>query len=742
MRIAILELGVPPRSVGGAEIQAWELARRLARCHQVTLIVRRERGEPDREVRENVILLRRRIARAPFRLVSHVLLYLGTLWRLRRELDAVISFRAYPNGLVSSIFHRLSRIPSYVSIRGLDWYGVRASRWGRACLRFALAGHTRVLVQSEATARDVAAAVPGIALPHVLSNGVDATSLRARGKAVLFVGGLNRHKGVHVLIEAMRFLDDLPLVIVGDGVERARLERQAEGLDVTFLGRVDSGRVLEVMASEGRVLVLPAVVSEAFPNVILQAMSIGLPAVSTRVPGGVPDLLGDDERGRLVSPDDPRALAEAIRLLYDDETLRASCAKAGLRYVERHAWSRVVSEWDAFLTAHRSEGGATSGIRGMRIFTAYNLKSRGGAFMIWRRLVKKAGELDVRICYAAPKPLGSDDRRALFTMCPCPRGAIGNLVYMGWLLALSIFRWWPREGDVVLSQGILYTLPMLPLRLKGARVVTVVHGDYFEELKRRNVARWVRWLAERIYEPMYRKTDRLLPVSRDLARRLEERHGVPACRIQVVHNSLPALEPSSKARLDDLREQLELDPNSLLLVYVGGLQPIKRVDRFLQLVCLLGGGRSVQALVVGNGPCRESLEQLARELRIHERTRFPGWQADVQPYIELADLLVICSDYEGCPSVLLEGMALGTPMVGSRVGGIPDILGDERLLFDPGIETELSTKVEKLLDREGCVAPWVREHLARRSEEFRNPWEVQVVNVCREVAAEQRGRSQ
>jgi len=735
VRIAILELGIPPRTIGGAEIQAWELARRLASHHHVTLIVRRKHGEFARESRENVDILRVRIAGAPFRLISHVLNCLWALWRMRRELDAVISFRAYPNGIVTSLFHRLTRIPSYVSVRGLDWYDVRKSRWGRACLRFAMTAHTRVLVQSSAIARDVSAALPAIRPPRVLPNGIATTSRRARGQAVLFVGGLNRHKGIHVLIEAVRRLDGLPLVIVGDGPERDRLEQQADGLDVSFLGRVEPHRVLEIMVDQGRVLVLPTVTSEAYPNVVLQAMSVRLPVIATDVPGGVPDLLGHDERGLLVPPDDPIMLAKAIRRVNDDEALRDTLAGAALRHVELHAWPRTVSAWEAVLESYRAEKKGARRARGMRIFTAYNMKTRGGAALVWQRLPRRAAELHATVVYATPYPLCGKSPHTEFARCPSPHGAVGNVLYMAWLLALCTFRWWPRRGDVGLSQGILYTLPMLPLRWKGARILTVVHGDYFEELRRRHVARWVRRMARLLYEPMYHKAARLLPVSADLARRLQERHDVPAANIEIVHNAIPAIESTSADVLRALRSRLHLNPEAMLLVYVGGLHPIKRVDRFLSLVAAISTRRPAEALVVGDGPLRRDLERLARELNIAQNVHFLGWQTDPQPYMELADLMVLCSDYEGCPTVLMEGMALRVPMVGSNVGGIPEILGDSRLLFDPADPAALPHQVEALLDQDGRVAPWVREQLKRQAHHFDIPWEKRIVDVCRRVAA-------
>ncbi|WP_081937623.1 glycosyltransferase [Streptosporangium roseum] len=145
---------------------------------------------------------------------------------------------------------------------------------------------------------------------------------------VVCVSRLHPLKGHRYLLDAMALLERRGLkctvVLIGDGPERGRLERQVEklGIDVRFLGfRTDVGAWL----ARAKIMVHPTL-AEALGNCIMEAMAAGLPTVSTTV-GGVPELLGED-RGLLVPPADVTALADAIqRLLTDDalaERLRAS----------------------------------------------------------------------------------------------------------------------------------------------------------------------------------------------------------------------------------------------------------------------------------------------------------------------------------------------------------------------------------------------------------------------------------
>ena len=362
------------------------------------------------------------------------------------------------------------------------------------------------------------------------------------------------------------------------------------------------------------------------------------------------------------------------------------------------------------------------------IFTAYNMRSRGGAGLLWQRLVNTAARRAVVVRYAAPLSV-SDVPAARHTRCPCLPGAVGNLLYMVCLLLHGVFSWRVARGDVVISQGILYTLPMLPLKWKGARLVTLVHGDYLEELERRSVPRLLRFVLRRLYEPMYRASDLLLPISADLAQRLTKRHGVPVNKIRRVCNSAPIIARSAPDKLNQLRHELGIREDAFVLVYAGGLNPIKRVDRFVALIAALSRDRNVRGIVVGDGPQRGALETMTRELGISERVVFTGWRSPAIPYIELADLVVMCSDYEGCPTVLLEGLSLGRAMVGSRVGGIPEILADNRLTFYPLTVEALEATVRGIIRPDGQIESWVEEHLRQQCKRFSIPWEVQVIEA-------------
>jgi glycosyltransferase involved in cell wall biosynthesis/2-polyprenyl-3-methyl-5-hydroxy-6-metoxy-1,4-benzoquinol methylase len=173
----------------------------------------------------------------------------------------------------------------------------------------------------------------GIPLPE------DAPDAQERS-GILFAGRLVEKKACGDLLAAVRSepaLYGVPVHVVGDGPLRAELERQAEGLDVTFHGWTAPETVHRMMR-EAAVLCGPSKRasngdSEGLPITILEAMARRLPVVATTA-AGIPEAVVDGETGVLVPEGDHGALAAALVRVLGDAPLRAALAEAGRRRVE------------------------------------------------------------------------------------------------------------------------------------------------------------------------------------------------------------------------------------------------------------------------------------------------------------------------------------------------------------------------------------------------------------------------
>ena len=118
-------------------------------------------------------------------------------------------------------------------------------------------------------------------------------------------------------------------------------------------------------------------------------------------------------------------------------------------------------------------------------------------------------------------------------------------------------------------------------------------------------------------------------------------------------------------------------PSCLHILAVGRLVELKRHDLYLR--AFARARRSVPSLlarIVGEGPQRTALEDLVAELNIEDAVEFLGAQCDMAPIYQHADMLVLTSDFEGTPNVVLEAMACGLPVVTTRAGAIPGLVED------------------------------------------------------------------
>lgn len=175
---------------------------------------------------------------------------------------------------------------------------------------------------------------------------LEASMERAPGR-ILFAGRLEPMKGVDDLIEAFKVVREknasATLRIVGDGSQRARLEKLAAGISgITFVGKVAHDRIVDEYASAEIFCGLSR--SEAFGNVFIEAQAAGCAVVGTNIQG-IPDIVHDGVTGLLVPADDPTAAADALLRLLGDSELRRRLTEAGRTNAARYDWDGISEQY-------------------------------------------------------------------------------------------------------------------------------------------------------------------------------------------------------------------------------------------------------------------------------------------------------------------------------------------------------------------------------------------------------------
>jgi glycosyltransferase involved in cell wall biosynthesis len=258
------------------------------------------------------------------------------LRRLRKQgqLDVLLATWAFPDAAGTALVARELQVPIVVKVHGSDihLHGKRRAprRWIARTLRQAAA----VIAVSEPLAAEVRRLGITAGTVRIIPNGVDHQLFRPGDTAaarrrlglpldrplILQVGNLKPVKGCDILLAAMpdllRSHGHAPplLLFVGDGPQRRVLEQEIrrQGLQTHVI--LTGARPHEELPTyyQAADVVTCASRSEGTPNVLLEALSCGKPVVASAV-GGIPDLLREAPPGSLLPPEDPRALAKAIR---------------------------------------------------------------------------------------------------------------------------------------------------------------------------------------------------------------------------------------------------------------------------------------------------------------------------------------------------------------------------------------------------------------------------------------------
>ncbi|WP_027328167.1 glycosyltransferase [Marinimicrobium agarilyticum] len=170
----------------------------------------------------------------------------------------------------------------------------------------------------------------------------------------------------------------------------------------------------------------------------------------------------------------------------------------------------------------------------------------------------------------------------------------------------------------------------------------------------------------------------VIAVSDDLAKQLESIY--PRRHITVIHNGI------DESRLAEQAGPSPFEPGFIHVGIIGRLEPVKRVDLFLEAIPLILNKAKETDFwfhVIGDGKRRAELEAKAQALGISERVTFHGHRSDIPSCLVGLDVLVMCSDHEGTPMVALESLALGTAVVAHNVGGLTEMLASQpNLLVD------------------------------------------------------------
>jgi glycosyltransferase involved in cell wall biosynthesis len=209
-------------------------------------------------------------------------------------------------------------------------------------------------------------------------------------------------------------------------------------------------------------------------------------------------------------------------------------------------------------------------------------------------------------------------------------------------------------------------------------------------------------LVKLAYRLLARFTARALAISHSVRRFSIERMGFADRQVEVLYYPLPkaSLDDATDDEVQRIRRQYGIGADEPV---VGAVTRFFAVKGIRHLIAAFRDIRRAEPgawlVLVGSGPEEAALREQCVELGIADRVIFAGFQRHVAPYVRLFDVSVVPSLEEGFGLVAVESMALGTPVVASRIDGLQEVIEDGRsgLLVQPANADEISNAVLRLL---------------------------------------------
>ena len=547
---------------------------------------------------------------------------------------------------------------------------------------------------------------------------------------LLSVGRLVETKGYGILLEAYARLKAKGIafraVIVGQGPLRQALQRRLAALglsDAVELRPAMSRDELRALYGQAFAFVLPSVVApsgdrDGIPNVVLEAMAMGLPVVSTTV-SGIPEAVQDRRTGLLVPPGDPNALARAVEVLLRRPRYAAVMGDQGRMWAEtqfsgHQHMQRLVVQMRELLMEARSwkpeagtspEGVPTSSFqlpasrRPIRVMYIIWSLEVGGAERVVTSLAKGLDRTRFAprvVCLNQPGALAAELAEA-----GIPVEALHKRPGLDLVALWRLVRLMRRERPGVVHTHLWGGNCWGRVAARLARVPVIVATEH-------SVDTWKRWHHFMIDRWLARLTTHLVAVSNQ-ARDFYEARRVGAGRWQVIYNGvgLAKFQESSQCGVRNsefgMGHSALRTPHSEFVPVVGFIGRLVQAKAPAVFVGAVAEARrrlpSLKALIVGDGPLRQDLEAQVRRLGLEHAVVFTGVRRDVSDLLAGMDALVFSSEREGLSMAMLEAMAAGVPVVATRVGGTPELIEDgvTGLLVESGNPLAVAERIVELL---------------------------------------------
>ena len=723
-RVLIFSLAYIP-FVGGAELAVKEITERINSFNFDLITLRFDRKWAKQEKIGNVNVYRIGGGKMLFPFLAF---FKGLSLNRKRKYDLVWSIMANRAGFASLFFKLWNPKAKYLlTLQEGDALNYPEKRMGFAGIFigglfrkiFTKADHIQAISNYLADwARKMGAIAPIVVVP----NGVDAKKLKTKNeklktdeKIIITTSRLVYKNGVDVLIKAIpdvkHFVSNIELWVLGGGLEEKKLKELAKDLGVEnivkFFGHIEPENIYGYLAQVD--IFVRASRTEGLGSSFLEAMGAGLPIVGTAV-GGIPDFLKDNETGLFCQIDNPKDLAEKIKILMTDELLAKRISENGRQLVlKKYNWNNIAKQMQNLLShiiTIANLGDSKNANMKILICTGIYPPDIGGpatySKLLFDELPKRGVEIDV---------LSFSEFRHL------PK-IIRHFFYFFKALRMG------KKADVFFAQDpVSVGLPaMMASKILGKKFVLKLVGDYaWEQFQaKKNNAKFItpeefqdkkfdlKTETRRRIQIYVAKSAKRVIVPSNYLKNIVLKWGVVEEKIKVIYNAfdLPTLS-AGRSILEETKEELrkKLGLSGTVLISAGRLVVWKGFDVLIEVMPeILKAVPDAKLYIIGSGPETANYKNQIANSKLEDKVFMIGQVSrdDMLKYLNAGDVFVLNTGYEGFSHFLLEAMAMGIPIITTSVGGNTELIenGKDGILIDYNDKEELKKKIIEIAGNE------------------------------------------
>ena len=235
----------------------------------------------------------------------------------------------------------------------------------------------------------------------------------------------------------------------------------------------------------------------------------------------------------------------------------------------------------------------------------------------------------------------------------------------------------------IVGSAVFYeALPDLKQRFPALRVVDLLFNTIGHTANNRRYSKWIDYNL----------------VESDEVRQWLVGHGESASRVQVIPSGIDTNKYRLELRSRRMAETIGIDPDCFVVGFSGRLSEEKAPLACIAIAQRLIEAEDVRFVMTGGGPMEAQVRAAIGAFRPEGKIQFQGIVPDVRDWLACYDVLILPSEFDGRPTVVLEALAMGIPVVASAVGGVPDLVrdGETGFLCKPGDYTAFADAIVRL----------------------------------------------